>query len=224
MRSLQIDLGLGDPLTAMPRLEHVLQGIEHFQASTVQARPPRVPVTRDLMLLIHSHLNLADPDSAMLWAAFSTAWFGFLRVSEFTTPPSGFDPSIYLPISDLMVDCHLHTLGVLLLIKASKTDPFHQGVKLFLPCTCGMLCPVASLSAYLHHRGNSAGPPFLFTDGTALSCLHVTGRLRSLLADAGVQGNFSSHGVWIGAATSVNGAAFPTHSSELSVISPATPI
>ena len=79
-------MGLSDPLTAMPWLEHILQGIEHSQASTVQARPPRVPVARDLMLLIHSHLNLADPDSAMLWAAFSTAWFGFLPVSEFTTP------------------------------------------------------------------------------------------------------------------------------------------
>ena len=121
--------------------------LKRSQASTAHARPPRLPVTRDLMLLIHSRLNLGDPDSALLWAAFSAAWFGFLRVSEFTTPPSGFDPSVHLSISDLVVDCHHRTSGVLLLIKASKTDPFYQGVRLFLPRTGGALCPVASLSA-----------------------------------------------------------------------------
>lgn len=57
------------------------------------------------MLLIHSHLNLTDPNSAMLWAAFSTACFGFLHVSELTTPPSGFDPCVHLSISDLAVAC-----------------------------------------------------------------------------------------------------------------------
>ena len=98
------------------------------------------------MLLIHSHLNLADPNSAILWAAFSTAWFGFLRISEFTFQPSGFDPSVHLSISDLAMDYHHRTSGMLLLIKASKTDPFHQGVRLFLPRTGGALPSCQPLS------------------------------------------------------------------------------
>ena len=62
VRFLQIDLGLGDPLTTTPRLEHVFRGIKRSQASTAHARPPFLAVTRDLiMLLIHSHLNLTDP-------------------------------------------------------------------------------------------------------------------------------------------------------------------
>ena len=206
--SLQIDLGLGDPLTTTPRLEHVLRGIKRSQALTARARPPCLPVTRDLMPLIHSRLNLADPDSAMLWAAFSTAWFGFLRVSEFTTPPSGFDPCVHLSVSDLADRLHRPS-GVLLLVKASKTDPFRQGVRLFLPRTGGALCPVASISAYLHRRGNSSNPLFLFTNGKPLSRLHVTDRLRSILAEAGIQGNFSSHSFRIGAATSAHAAGLP---------------
>ena len=209
VRSLQIDLGLSDPLTTTPRLEHVLRGIKCSQALTARARPPRLPVTRDLMLLIHSRLNLADPDSAMLWAAFSTVWFGFLRVSEFTTPSSGFDPSVHLSASDLAVDHLNRPSGALLLIKASKTDPFGQGVRLFLPRTGGALCPVASISAYLHRHSNSSGPLFLFTDGKPLSRLHVTDRLRSILAEAGIQGNFSSHSFQIGAATSAHTAGLP---------------
>ena len=94
------------------------------------------------------------------------------------------------------------------LIEASKTDPFRQGVRLFLPRTGGALCPVASISAYLHRRGNSSGPLFLFTGGKPLSCLHVTDRLRSIL-EAGIQGNFSSHSFRIGAATSAHAAGLP---------------
>ena len=182
VRSLQIELGLGDPLTLTPCLEHFLRRIKRSQASTAHARPSRLLVTRDLMLLFHSRLNLADPDGAMLRAAFSTAWFGFLRVSKFTTPPSSFDPSVHLSISDLAVNCHLRTSGVFLLIKASKTDPFRLGVRLFLPPTGGVLCSVASLSAYLHRRGSLSGPLFLFTDGKTHSRLLVTARLRSILA------------------------------------------
>ena len=159
-----------------------------------------------LMLLIYSRLNLADPDSAMLWAAFSTARFGFLRVSEFTTPPSGFDPSVHPSISCLAVDCHHRTSGVLRLIKASKTVPFSQGVRLLLPRTGGAL---ASLSAYLHRRGNSSGPLFLFADGKPFPRLHVTDRLSSILAEAGIQGNFSSHSIRISAATSSHAAGLP---------------
>ena len=94
-------------------------------------------------------------------------------------------------------------------MKASKTDPFRQGVRLFLPRTGGALCPVASPSAYLDRRGCSPGPLFLFADGKPLSCLRVTARLRYILAEAGIQGNFSSPSFWIGAATSVHAAGIP---------------
>jgi len=69
-----------------------------------QARFSRLHVTRNLMLIIHTRLNLANLYSPLLWIAFSTAWFGFLHVSKFTTLPSGFDPSVHLSISDLAVD------------------------------------------------------------------------------------------------------------------------
>ena len=132
-----------------------------------------------------------------------------MRVSELTTLPSGFDPSVHLSISDLAADCHHRTFGVLLLIKAFKTDPFRQGVRLFLPRTGGALCSVASLSAYLHRRGSSSGPLFLFADEKPLSRLHVTARLRSILVKAGIQGNFSSQNFRICAATSAHAAGLP---------------
>lgn len=72
-----------------------------------------------------------------------------LHVREFTTSPSGFEPSVYLSFSDLVVDCKPQTYGLVLLIKASKTYPFRQGVKLFLQRTGNALGPEASVSRLL---------------------------------------------------------------------------
>ena len=122
-------------------------------------------------------------------------------------------PLVVLKVSsDLAVDCHHQTSGVLLLIKASKTDPFRQGVRLFLPRTGAALCPVASLLAYLHRRGNSSSPLFFFAEGKPPSRLHVTDGLCSILRilrEGGIQGNFSSHSFRIGAATSAHAPGLP---------------
>ena len=96
-------------------------------------------------MLIRTSLNLADFDHAMFWVAFCTAWFVFLRVSEFTSHPSGFDPAVHLSLHDVAVDSHLHPSAVFLTLKASKTDPFRKGVQLYLPRTDRLLCPVSSL-------------------------------------------------------------------------------
>ena len=209
VRSQQIVLGLGDPLTCTPRLEYVLPGLKRAQSSKCPSCLLRLPVTQNIMVLIRSSLNLQDFDDAMLWAAFCTAWFGFSRVGEFTTPPSGFDPAVHLSLNYVAVDSHVHPSVVRLSLKAFKTDPYRTGVQLLLPRTDHLLCPVSSLSHYIRRRGSSPGPLFVFADGSALSRRLVTDRLRSILASAGVEGNFSSHSFRIGAATSASAAGLP---------------
>jgi hypothetical protein len=161
------------------------------------------------MFIIRANLNMDLPDHRMFWAASCSAWFGFLRVGEFTTPPSGFNPAVHLSLADIEVDVPSAPSAVLLGIKASKTDPFRKGVKLFLARTDGPLCPVSALAHYLRGRGGAPGPLFIFADGSPLSRIHVTNWLRSLMAAAGVQGNFSSHSYRIGAATTANSAGVP---------------
>ena len=80
--------------------------------------------------------------------------------------------------------------AVFLASKASKTDPFRKEVHFYLPRTDHLLCLVSSLSYFLHCRGNLPGPLFIFSDGTALSRLHVTDHLLTILTAAGVDGNF----------------------------------
>ena len=168
---------------------HVLRSIRRALSLKSPIRLPRLPVTQNLTLLIRMSLNLAD--SNMFWTPFCIAWIVFLHASEFTSPPSGFDSAVLLSLNNVAVDCHLHPSAVFVAIKAPKANPFHKGVQIYLLRIDCLLCPVSSLSYFLRRRGNLPGSLFIFSDGTAISRHHVTDRLCTILAAAGVDGNFS---------------------------------
>lgn len=65
-----------------PRLETTIQGIkrDHNEPD----RRIRTPLTRPYLLKILSHQSLNDYDNRVLYAAFTLAFAGFLRVGEFT--------------------------------------------------------------------------------------------------------------------------------------------
>ena len=78
-----IDWGFNDP-TQTNRLRRVLQGIHR---SHVGSSVPRRPITRESLCSIHRILSVPNSgiDSLMFWSACSLTFFGFLRVSEFTS-------------------------------------------------------------------------------------------------------------------------------------------
>ncbi|CAC5406433.1 unnamed protein product [Mytilus coruscus] len=83
----------------------------------------------------------------LLEAACVTAYFGFLRCGEFTVLHS-FDSECNVSIEDIRflkdkVTFHL---------KASKTDPFREGVDIHLFASGASVCPVLSLERYMEFR------------------------------------------------------------------------
>ena len=87
-------------------------------------------------------------------------------------------------------------------IKASKTDPFQQGVDIFVWRTGNELCPVAVTLAYMVQRGPGPGPLFKFQDGKPLTCQRFVARVREALTSAGVDSSaYSGHSFRSGAAT-----------------------
>ena len=84
----------------------------------------------------------------MLWAAFTMAFFEFFRLGELcASATSGFDMAVTLSPQDVSVDNLGNFQLVKVRLKASKTDPFHEGVEVYLARTMDDLCPVSAVLA-----------------------------------------------------------------------------
>ena len=79
-----------------------------------------------------------EADVVMLWAACCLAYFGFMRIGELTVPSDG--ASAHLSWGDIMVDDPACPSRMEVRIKASKTDPFRQGISLFIGKVASARC------------------------------------------------------------------------------------
>jgi len=139
----------------------------------------------------------------VLWAAACTGFFGFLRVGEFTIPSAqNYDPAVHLSLADLAIDSHSAPSVIKLTIKQSKTDPFRQGVSIFLGASNSAICPVQAMLSYLSVRPPTPGPLFLLPSGQGLTRAFLVSHLQTALSQAGIDSSqFNGHSFRIGAAT-----------------------
>lgn len=207
IRHFHIAEGYGDPnISSMARLEQVMKGIKSLQARAVGPnRCTRLPITPDLLLRMKESWQRAGAaqDNAMLWAASTLCFFGFLRSGEITVPTeSGFDEGAHLSFKDVTVDCISNPQMLKVRIKASKTDPFRLGVDIFVGRTGTVLCPVSAVLAYMALRGAGPGPFFQFRDGRPLTRACLVTKIKEAISAAGVDcAAYSGHSFRSGAAT-----------------------
>ena len=95
-------------------------------------------------------------------------------------------------------------------IKASKTDPFGQGVcnTYWSYIQYSTLCPVTALLNYLALSGNDKGLLFHFHDSSPLTKNKFTSKVRDILSQAGIDSSlYAGHSLQIGAVstTAANG-------------------
>ena len=126
-----------------------------------------------------------------------------LRSGEATlTSGQEFDPEADLSEGDIALDDLVNPTVIRVHIKASRTDPFRQGVFVYLGATGNDLCPVAAVSAYLAIRAREPGPFFRFASGAALTREALVEQLRSALSQFDMDVSpYSGHSFRIGAAT-----------------------
>jgi len=172
VRHLHISEGHGDPFLAglhrLHRLHYVLCDVKHAERMARVTKRERRPITHDLLRKIKGMWDhrAHEADVVMLWAACCLAYFGFMWIGELTVPADDeYDALIYLSWDDVMVDNPICPSRMEVLIKASKTDPFRQGVSIFIGRVAFDLCPVSAMLAYMVARGKEAGPLFRFGDG-----------------------------------------------------------
>ena len=129
----------------------------------------RLPTT---IHILHSIKTLLEKKAhslynITLWAMCCLAFSGFLRISEFTiSTEASYDPSRHLSLSDIAVDDRKKPCLLQLSLKESKTDPFKQGVKVYVGATDNQVCPIKAMLAYLNRRGKQPGPLFITKEGT----------------------------------------------------------
>ena len=118
---------------------------------------------------------------------------------------SAFDPAAHLTFDDVKVDNITNPTLLKIRLKASKTDPFHNGIDIVVGRTNNKLCLVTAVMAYLAARGNGPGFLFKFQDGRHLTKPRFVEAVCQALGRAGFDPKaYTGHSFRIGAATTAN--------------------
>ena len=213
VQDLHRQLNFPIKLTKMYRLQKALTGIKRSQTHTNLDRYPiTITILNSIFHYFHPPLS-CNVDHIVLWAAFTLAFFGFLRSSEFTCNSGIFDPTVHLCPSDITFIPNIQSPNhMFVTIKQSKTDPFRQGCTLTIARSTDSVCSVMAMRDYLLQRSPAAtGPLFMFTNGQWLSRASLTKELRSTLQHCGLPAkHYYSHSFRIGAATTTAAAGVPS--------------
>ena len=200
-------LGYDPNISPFNRLYRVIRGIKRAQGSHFK-KPPRIPITPPLLNLIGCKLwnsSYHFMDKIMIWAAMTTAFHGFLRVSEYTASHvKKYNPLTTLCYEDVSTQSPTF---ISILIKASKTDPFRQGVTIQLYRNNSPLCPVTALTKFLSTHPTRSGPLFVWHDGRFLTRSGLASILNKIKPQHIT--SMSSHSFRIGAATTAAAAGYP---------------
>ena len=198
LRLQHIELGFR-PTPEMPLLRLLLKGIKRHKGA--HSHPKRKPITLPLLKALKSALRLSSfsaHDQVMLWAAFTTAFFGFLRASEFCSAyQSTFNPTTTLLVRDVALSSDVAVLS----IKASKADQFRRGCEVRLAKSGKSVCPFRSLHRHLSQCNDRNRPLFQFSYGRYLTRQIFSDIVKSLLPSSCDKSEYSSHSFRIGAAT-----------------------
>lgn len=191
-----------------PRMNQLLKGIRKSQAMTRQSTQ-RQPITFQIMESLYTVLSKHTGGyyNMMIWAACCTAYFGLLRVSEFTSPANHSNTTNTLQLADVALDSRTEPKMIRLTLKQSKTDQFRQGTQIHLGATNHHVCPVQALVRYLANRGGTPGPLFILPNKKPLTRAMFSTALTKALKELNMDStHFNTHSFRIGAATSAKQA------------------
>ena len=123
--------------------------------------------------------------------------------------PKEYDPAYHLGFKEVQVDSRSAPTFLQVQIKASMTEPFRQGVTVYVGCTDNGLCLVTAVLSYLMARGSDPGPPFKWEDERFLTREAFLAAVRKALVETSglAAKDYAGHSFRIGAATSSAGYA-----------------
>ena len=155
-------------------------------------------------------------ETIMFTSAFQLAFFGFLRVGEFTSTSKKGGNIRALQISDVKLESSNSILRVL--IRQSENDQRGRGFVLLIgPSKDKTVCPIAAYQKFIKIRPNVQEPQFLIHyNGAPLSRYQFSAILRKTLTFCDIKvGCYRSHSFRIGAASEAFNRGIPEETIKL---------
>eukprot|EP00731_Ephydatia_muelleri_P017297 Em0010g395a len=159
--------GLQSPVRGNQILRLLLRGIQRSNLASSPKSCCRHPITPGILakLLSSSHASRSprSQDKRMFQAAATLAFFGFLRIGEFTATP-------HRPVSLSKGDIQLGKHELQIRLGRSKTDQWGKGALVKIGCSRDSCCPVRAMERYLERdRRPITAPLFQYSNGSVLS-------------------------------------------------------
>ena len=153
------------------------------------------------------HSSFPSQDKVMLWSACTLAFFGFLRSSEYVAlSAKTYDKAVTLSSKNIVM--RKNTIQVT--IKATKTDPFHVGMTIFIAVTGYPICHLRALEKYLYYCTCHKGPLSQFSNSNYFTRQALASIVKKGLASYGISPSaYSTHSFPIGAASTAAVAGIP---------------
>ena len=214
IRHMHIEAGCDTPAREhWHQVHYVLRGIRRSQSTT--PRRTRLPITSDIMRAIQVAVfsparECSELERHLLWAACCLGFFGFLRSGEFTVKDRRQETPLLF--SDMAIDSHIQPSTIRLHIRKAKSDPFGNGIFIFLGRTGCQLCPVTAVLDYMARRPQGEGPLLIWGDRSPLRQDRFVQAVKAILGVAGIDpARYSGHSFRIGAASTAAARGIPDH-------------
>ena len=184
----------------------VIKAVEGFRRKTPKRSDIRVPISLSLLKKLIGSLTYvckSSYESSMSASAFSLAFFGFLRVGEFTADKKSECGSHIIQFEDFSFVNSRDSTDLHLNIRSSKTDQTGAMTTLIICSNSDRsICPVRLLQTYLNIRHRSLNSPlYIHFDGSFLSRYQFCSVLQRALSFCKIPDHIRSHSFRIGAAT-----------------------
>ena len=204
LRSYHVDLGFEIDVFRNPQLDRVVRGIKRLLPDP--APRVRTLITREILVKLLDSLDPTTPNGRLLRAAFSLAFAAFLRSGELIYEAQDMRNPDFPAWNITRASIQFDPEGryMLLLLPASKTDPFRLGVTITIAHSPhDPRCAVKLMAAYLQNTATTDPrcPLFVRTGGVPFTRAFLIHEVQRLALANGIAGNFTGHSFRQGAAT-----------------------
>ncbi|KAJ8307959.1 hypothetical protein KUTeg_014489 [Tegillarca granosa] len=185
-------------LADKPKVNKLLEGLRRSGKSKDTRAPITLPILTQLPRALVC-ICFSSYEAKLFHAAFTLAFFGFLRVGEIALSNCKSNSSTVLSISDISIQNSMLKVK----IRFSKTDQFGKTTTLYIDSVpSSVVCPVNAMKAYLSVRPAASNILFCHSDCKPLTQYQFSSVLKKCLKFLNLPTQqFKSHSFRIGAAS-----------------------